>query len=174
MALNKSVLYLALGAGALVMLGRRAKSNGGAKKDVTGTLPKGNGPAPAPETQEQAQNEAGYVAIALDNLPTVGPFLSQDGIDAGVPGMTEDGFVKPVDGEWLSGWLTRVSYWGAYPYNMGAPIMLPPTCILEVTCPDEYLPYRDALLRISEMVSDGMKERGIQDLRYDAEAGAFA
>jgi len=173
--MNKSIFYLAAVAGAMVMLGRRAKNGGkGGVTDVTGTLPKGGpGPAPDADTAEQADREAGYVDIALENLPTVGPFLGQDGIDAGVPGMTQDGFVTPVGGEWLSGWMTRVSYWGAYPYNAGAPIMLPPTCILEVTCPEEYLPYRDALLRIAEMVNAGLSARGIKDIRYDAETGAF-
>jgi hypothetical protein len=163
--MNPAVL-LALGAVAVLALSGK---KGGAKngKDPTGTMPKpGPGPTPPAATEEQAQNELAYVEVAVEasQQPDWGPiyFLGQDGIDQAVMGVDAEGFVHAVPGEHLSGWLTRVAYWGAYQMQ-GWPMELPIQCILPETCPEDMLPVRDAVLRINEMVKALMEVKGIME-----------
>jgi len=171
--MNKNVIYLGLAAAAAFAFGTRKggkkNGNGTGVNDSTGTLPKkGAGEDTGPVTVP----EQSYVDIVLDGLPTA-HMLYQAGIDQGVLGIDAEGMVTPTADEWLSGWLTRVAYWGAYPPEVGGPLQLPPTCLLEVSCPEEYMPYRAALLRIMEAVKAGMVQRGIQDSRWNLATGGF-
>jgi hypothetical protein len=167
--MNPAVL-LAIGAVAVLALAGRKKGNGGAAQaDETETMPKpGPTEPPAAETEEQADNEAAFAQIAVeasqqaDWAPVF--FLGQQGIDEGVLGIDADGFAHATPGEWLSGWLTRVAYWGAY-QNYGWPLDLPVQCILPETCPEDMLPVRDALLRMNAAVKAMMADMGIEDVR---------
>ncbi len=172
--MNPAVLLI-VGAAALAFAASRKKGNGGPQlgRDVTGTMPNaGTSPAPPPETGEQAAAEEAFVEIALDNVPMTFN-LGQPGIDQGVIGMDADGFVHPTPDEWLSGWLTRISFWGAYPYAEGYPLQLPVECVLEQTCPEEFIPLRDAARRLNEMVVNGLINRGVPDPRYNPDTGLF-
>ena len=172
--MNKNVVLLGIAAAAAFAFGskkgkngKNGSGNGTGVNDTTGTLPKkgageDTGPVSVPEQE--------YVNIVLEGMPTA-HMLYQEGINQGVLGINAEGLVTPTPGEWLSGWLSRVAYWGAYPY--GGPLQLPPTCLLEMSCPEEYLPYRAALVRIMGAVKAGMDERGIKDVRWDLAAGGF-
>lgn len=162
-----------LGAGAALLYGiakgRKSGNGSGRVKDVTDTLPThvpGEG-GEAPTEPEQA-----FVDIALDEQP-VSFFLGQPGIDQGVVGIGPDGFVHPADYEWRSGWLSRVAYWGAYPYAEGHPLQLPPSCVAAVTCPEDLQPYRNAMLRIMDGIRNGMTVRGIKDERWNPDKGKW-
>ena len=176
--MNKNVVLLGLAAAAAFAFGSKKGKNGKSGNgdstgtgvnDSTGTLPqKGSGE----DAGEGSVPEQEYVNIVLQGLPTA-HMLYQDGIDQGVLGINAEGMVTPMPDEWLSGWLSRVAYWGAYPPHIGGPLQLPPNCLLEITCPDDYLPYRAALLRIMGAVKAGMTQRGIQDVRWNLAAGGF-
>lgn len=165
---------LAVGAVAiLAMSGKKKTANGektgNGKKDDTGPIPEpGPGPIPPPANEQQGIDEAAYVHVAVDALPqgNWAPVyhLGQDGIDQGVLGIDEDGFVRAASGDWMSDWLTRVAYWGAYQMQ-GWPLELPIQCFLEVTCPEDMMPVRNALLRINALVKAKMAEYGLQDSR---------
>jgi hypothetical protein len=156
-----------LGLGALALLafaGKKKAVTVSDEGDVTVPEPP-PGPTPPPTAEEQS-----VVDIAIEGYlqNPDGPFsysLGQEGIDQGVLGIDTDGFVSPVDGESLSGWLTRVSYWGAYQMQ-GWPLELPPTCLIEATCPADYLPYREALVRLNGEVLSKMAAQGIDDRTF--------
>lgn len=163
--MNPAIL-LALGAVAVLALtGKKGNGNGNGKKN--GTIPeRGSGPIPGADT-EQAQNEAAYVEVAVSasQQPDWGPiyFLGQDGLDYAVMGVDAEGFVHATPGELLSGWLTRVAYWGAYQMQ-GWPLEMPIACILPETCPEDMMPVRNAMLRMNEAVKALMADRGIEDV----------
>ena len=174
--MNKNVVLLGIAAAAAFAFGskkgkngKNGSDNGTGVNDTTGTLPKkgageDTGPVSVPEQE--------YVNIVLDGMPTA-HMLYQTGIDQGVLGIDAQGMVTPTANEWLSGWLSRVAFWGAYPPEAGGPLQLPPTCLFEISCPEEYMPYRAALLRIMGAVKAGMTQRGIKDVRWDLAAGGF-
>lgn len=174
---DRSTLVIAgLAVGALVMA-RRSGKKGEVKgiQDTTGTLPPlGDDESPPPaEDPDQRAAEESAVALALSNEPTA-YFLGQPGIDANVLGIDEEGYVIPEAGEWKSGWLSRVAFWAAYPYEAGYEVLqLPPSCLLASTCPPEMQPFRDSALRMMAMVRDGMKERGMKDTRYNPNTQKF-
>lgn len=172
--MNKNVVLLGIAAAAAFAFGskkgkKNGKGNGTGVNDTTGTLPQ---KVPGEDTGEVTVPEQEYVNIVLDGMPTA-HMLYQTGIDQGVLGIDAEGFVTPTPGEWLSGWLSRVAYWGAYPPEAGGPLQLPPTCLLVATCPEDYLPYRAALLRIMGAVKAGMTQRGIKDVQWNLAEGGF-
>lgn len=166
--MNPAIL-LALGAVAVLALAGKKKTGNGKNGDTTATMPEpGEEPPPPPPTEEQGQNEGAYVDVAVETSqqPDWGPIyhLGQEGIDQAVLGMDADGFAHASPGEWLSGWLTRVAYWGAYQMQ-GWPLELPIQCILKETCPEDMIPVRDAMLRLHEGVKETMMIMDIKDVR---------
>jgi hypothetical protein len=158
-----------VGLGALALLafsGKKPTKNG--KEDETKTIPDEGDNPPPDAPPEDAYNEQEFVNVAVQGalapnwIPAYS--LGQEGIDQNVLGIDEDGFVHATPGEWLHGWLTRVAYWGAYQMK-GWPLELPVTCVLEMTCPEDMMPVRHALLRIKAMVLQKMEEVGLQDRR---------
>jgi len=160
-------VFLALGAIAVLAFAGKKKNGGsGTSSDDTTTIPKqtgGHAPPPA-ESPEQDAAEDEFVVIAVEGMPP-NWLLGNQGIEEGVLGIDADGFAYPTPNEWLSGWLTRVAYWGAY-QNLGWPLEMPVQCILEATCPEDLMPVRNALLRINESVKAVMEDQGIEDTRF--------
>lgn len=156
-------VFLALGAIAVLAMAGRKSGNGA---DDTTTIPKnGSGHTPPPaETPEQDATEDEFAVIAVEGMPA-NWLLGNQGIEEGVLGIDADGFAYPTPNEWLSGWLTRVAYWGAY-QNLGWPLEMPIECILETTCPEDMMPVRNAMLRLNESVKALMEAQGIEDTRF--------
>jgi len=154
--------FLALGAIALLAFAGKKKSDNG---DDTTTIPKTGGHTPPPaESPEQDAAEDEFAVIAVEGMPP-NWYLGNQGVEEAVLGIDAEGFAYPTPQEWLSGWLTRVAYWGAY-QNLGWPLEMPIECILEATCPEDMMPVRNAMLRLNESVKALMEAQGIQDTRF--------
>jgi hypothetical protein len=145
---------------------RKKRPGPSAPVDVTGTVPQQPGPgentAPPPDPN-QAEAEAAAASYAVTARP-MSFFLGEPGLAQGVLGIDEDGLVTPQAGEYISGWLTRVAYWGLYGAQ-GWPLQLPVTCMIAATCPPEYLPARLAVLRLNNRVKETLAALNQPDVR---------
>ena len=167
---------LLLGGAAVLMLAGKKKKNGRGRGDEA--------PEPPEAPSEQvAFDEQNFVNIAFDTKPQY-VHLGNVGITAKVSGVDDQGFVYPLANETLANWYARVAYWGAYPQNTnqpqfaGSPYEIPPQCMapdlaktLGVPCHPNYIPYRDALLRIYGLVMAEGRKRG---MNMDARMGSQA
>lgn len=180
--MNPIVLLAVGGLAILAMSGKKkgnGATNGGGTRDTTGTLPETTGTEPGP-TAEEAEMETVAIVTVLDSvdatqIPMIAGPLGEQAVAEGVLGLDADTFAYPTPDEWLTGWLTRYAYWYTYPmFHTGWPFQLPLSCILAETCPPELVPARSALVRIHEGILQGFQERGLQDMRFDAQSGTFA
>lgn len=166
MAGNALPILLIGGAALLMMSGKKKKSSDWDYKDV-----------PDAPTEAAGINEQAFVDIAFDGQPK-NAYLGNQAVVAKVSGVDAGGFVHPLANETLANWYTRVAYWGAYPFHLGAPFEIPPQCMapdlaktLGIPCDPGFIPYRDALLRIYGLVVAEGKKRG---MNMDARPGSQA
>jgi hypothetical protein len=171
------LILLAIGGIALLAFKDKKKKDG-AEKDVTGTIPQKTGREPPPTQEEKTLEEQSVnslmMGVVSGQIPVVFGPMGQKAIDEGVIGLDENTFAYPVPGEYLTGWLTRVAYWNAYPYyRPGWPYQVPVSCMMDTLCPAEYLPARNALVRINEEIQRRFAELGFSDGKWNPESGIF-
>lgn len=153
----KALPILLLGGAAALMLAGK-KRRGLNTRDWKYDAP------PAPD-EKSAFDEQNFVNIVFDGRPST-YYLGKPAADARVTGSDSEGWITPPADETLATWYTHVAYWGAYPYP--APYEIPPQCMapelaakLGAHCDPRFIPYRDAMIRIHNLVIAEGNKRGI-------------